>query len=528
MDDAAPIKTKADTEAVKQGCYFDLKEALKVKAFLEKFCVLSKGKWAGKPFRLLDWQWDEVIKPLFGWRKKDGTRRFNFCSMWIAKKNGKSSLLSALSNYFNFADNEQGAENYVIANSVGQANLIFAEALAMMKAHPALRKRIKPKESIKYVALPDSKSFYRVISTDRASKDGYNTHFLAYDEFAFAKDRELWAAFKYSGIAREQSLIFTISTAGTSRESIGYEVFREGEKILSGESTRTDFLPIHFYLDDSDDWTDSKLWIKANPSLGQTIKLQEMKASYEAAKQNASDLAEFRMYRLNQWIGSSQQWINLFDWAKCAEPYTEESLLGKPCYVGLDLARKNDTAAYCLVFQENNKYRVIPRIFIPQVNAEKLSAKTKQPFLRWAETGLVIATDGDVISYDVIKKHLLEDAGKYQIQELRFDPYNAEQLVQQLENSGIFCVEFKQHFHLFAAPSKEFELAIKEQRFLHPSNPAFNFQLESVKLRIDADLNAFPSKKLSSGKIDSIMATIMGLSGWLANQNPSEFFFSVG
>src|ERR1017187_9995307 len=118
------IRTKSDQAAIEQGCTFDITHAERVRAFLHKFCRQSIGQFAGKPLDLIPWQWDQLIAPLYSWRKPDGTRRFHQAGVWIPKNNGKSTLCSGLSLYHLVADNEQGAQVVNLAATVEQAGIV--------------------------------------------------------------------------------------------------------------------------------------------------------------------------------------------------------------------------------------------------------------------------------------------------------------------------------------------------------------------------------------------------------------------
>lgn len=185
------IRSPADERAVSEGCYFDLPAAQRVRTFFRQFLRHSKGQWAGKPFELLDWQWQQIIAPLFGWKRADSTRRFRRGYIEVPKKNGKSTLFSGLSLYLLAGDNEPGAEVYSAAVDRDQASIVYNEAANMVEASPALASRLSVVRSTKRITFQRSRSFYRALSADVPAKEGLNAHAVLMDELHAQRSRDL-------------------------------------------------------------------------------------------------------------------------------------------------------------------------------------------------------------------------------------------------------------------------------------------------------------------------------------------------
>lgn len=502
-----------DRLATDQGYYFDEQAGQRVINFVEKFCRQSKGEYAGKALELIPWQ-KEFLSRLYGWRRPDKTRRYRHAGVWVAKKNGKTTLMSALALYHLLADGEPGAEVYIIANDVQQASICFSESANMVEQSPMLAKRLEVLRSTKRIIHPQSKSLYRAMSSEKAGKHGYNSSCLIFDELAFQKDRELWDILRYSTAFRKQPLTLTISTAGYDRDGIGYEQYEYAKSVASGEIQDLHFLPLIFEAQAEDDWTAEPTWRKANPSLGYTIPVQDFQEAVEEAKSEPRKESNFLALRLNRWVGSADQWISCDDWQQCKTEINEDDLQGRDCFIGLDLARRHDLASYVLIFPVDGDYYLVPRFFLPKDLAQRKEHCDKVPYLLWARQGHVTLTDGNVIDYSFIREAVRRDAKKFNIVELGYDPHGAELLCNQqlCMEDNIFVVEVRQGIITMAQPSLQFARLLKEKRIKHNGNPCLTWNANNVTVRTDPNGNIIPDKKHGTSRIDGIVAAIIGLS----------------
>ena len=180
--------------------YFDECAAQVAVNFFERLLHHSKGEWAGRPFILEAWQRDQIIRPLFGWKQSDGTRRYRRAYIEVPRKNGKSTLASGIALFLLFADDEPGAEIYSAAADRDQAGIVFDEAKTMVVNSPELNKRAQCfKRSI---IVQSTWSTYRVLSADAPTKHGFNAHGVIFDELHAQPNRDLWDVLNTSTGAR--------------------------------------------------------------------------------------------------------------------------------------------------------------------------------------------------------------------------------------------------------------------------------------------------------------------------------------
>ena len=482
-------------------------------AFIENLCH-TKGTWAGKPFLLLDWQ-EQIIRDLFGILKPNGYRQFNTAYVEIPKKNGKSELAAAIALLLCCGDGEERAEVYGCAADRQQASIVFEVAADMVRMCPALSKRVKILASQKRIIFLPTNSFYQVLSAEAYSEHGFNIHGVVFDELHTQPNRKLFDVMtKGSGDARMQPLYFLITTAGTDTHSICYETHQKAMDILEGRKIDPTFYPVIYGAADTEDWTDPKVWKKANPSLGETIGMDKVVAACESARQNPGEENSFRQLRLNQWVKQAVRWMPMEKWDSCAFPVNEDDLEGRVCYGGLDLSSTTDITAFVLVFpptDEDDRYILLPYFWVPEDTLDLRVRRDHVPYDLWERQGKLFTTEGNVVHYGYIEQFIERLGERFNIREIAFDRWGAVQMVQNLEGMGFTVVPFGQGFKDMSPPTKELMKLVLEKRIAHGGHPVLRWMMDNIYIRTDPAGNIKADKEKSTEKIDGAVATIMGL-----------------
>jgi phage terminase large subunit-like protein len=504
------IRSKADERAVADGCWFDLNAADRVRQFFRKFVRHSIGEWAGQPFELLDWQWNDFIAPLYGWRRSDGTRRYRRGYVQIAKKNGKSALCSGLSLYHLKADGEPSAEVLNAACDRLQAGIVYDEAAKMVESSPMLARHLMVVRSSKRIVDYRTNSVLRAISADAHRNEGLRPSCVIVDELHAQPNRKLWDALRWGGAARRQPLMLAITTAGWDKTSICYEEYQYAKGILEGRVEDLAYFAYIAEAEESDDWTEEAVWHKANPSLGHTITLESFRDDFRQASQSTASQNAFRRYRLNQWTEQDVRWLSMEKWAACAEDYDEAAIGGDTCYAGLDMATTQDICSFVMVFPGlDGKYRRICRFWAP-AEANKLRERHNRTRIEpWVKAGLITVHAGDEIDFGRVRADIAELGKRFHIAKIAKDRWNSAQIGQELMMDGFEVVDFGQGIASMSAPCKEYERRITAGDMRHNDNPVLNWMAANVAVDVDAAGNIKPSKKKSSDKIDGIVCDIM-------------------
>jgi phage terminase large subunit-like protein len=521
-------------EAHRRGLWFDTAAA---QHMIDFFSLLrhSKGEWAKEEFKLEPWQ-QFILWVVFGWKRADGTRRFRHAYVEIARKNGKSTLCAGVGLYMLRADGEEGAEVYCFATKKDQAKIVFAEAEKMRKASPGLSKRIESWRN--NMCVPETNSKMEPLGADSDTLDGLNVSCGIGDEIHAHKSPKLLQVIETAIGSRLQPLIWKITTAGHDRESVCWHERERCIAILEDIKQGDDVFAFIACLDEGDDWHDETNWIKANPNLNVSVKLETLREGARKADQQPSSLNGFLRLHLNVWTNQEHAAIKIEQWNKCVgfslkgidvkvlRDQMLERLAGRQCIIAVDLASTQDTACSLKLFPplEDKPTICIPDFWLPEDNVEEMMDKwrsTQASYDVWAREGFLHLTPGDVIDYDEIKNQILADCKRYDVKEITFDPWNATQFANDLQKEGIHVdklVKFPQTVAMFAEPTKRLlETMIPGEKIAHLGNPPLRWMASNLVVKEDNNGNKRPVKKSNAAKIDGMVALIMAIGRTIAN-----------
>ena len=491
--------------------YFDEVAANRAVAFIERHVTHVKGELSGKPFILEEWQKEQIIKPLFGYKnRKTDVRRYNTAYIEIPRKNGKSNLCAAIALYLLFADGEKGAEVYSAAGDRAQAGIVFDLARQMCLNDKVISNNCKIFKNS--VVHEKSGSFYKAISADASTKHGFNASGIIFDELHVQPNRDLWDTLTTSTGARKQPLTIAITTAGYDKNSICWEVHEYAVKVQKGIIKDEGFLTCIYAADEDDDFTKVSTWKKANPGFGTIVKKEYLAKEAEKAQKIVSYENTFRRLHLNQWTTNETKWLSDQQWMTCdINEIKEEDFVGRECYAGLDLASVRDVTALVLIFPSEDRVDVIPYFFAPRDNAFIRSRRDGIDYLGWEKKGLMELTDGDVTDYNFVKAKVKELAEKFVVKSIAYDRWNSSQLVIDLLAEGLPMAPFGQGFVSMSAPTKELERLVLAKQLNHGGNEVLRWMCSNLQMRLDPAGNIKMDKGKSKEKIDGMVSLAMAL-----------------
>ncbi|MBQ8708358.1 MAG: terminase large subunit [Succinivibrionaceae bacterium] len=465
---------------------------------------------------MLDWQ-KKIIRDVFGTVRdnRPDVRQYTVAYIEIPKKQGKSELGAALALNMLVNDDEWNAEVYSCAADRQQAAIVFEVAKDMVSQSKVLSQRIKVIPSTKRMVDKKTGSVYQVLSSEVATKHGLNVSACIFDELHTQPNRALYDVMTQgSGDARKQPLWFFLTTAGTDRNSICWEVHSKAIDILEGRKKDPEFYPVVFGLPDTADWTKEENWYKANPSLGVTIDIEKVRHAYHKALESPADENMFRQLRLNQWVKQSIRWMQMEKWDACVHDVDPKSLIGRACYAGLDMSSTEDLTSMQLVFPpegETEPYQVLSYYWMPEDNIPLRVRRDHVFYDEWAEKGFMRTTEGNVVHYGFIREFIVELGKKYQIKEIAFDRWNATHIAQELEDEGFTMVQFGQGFRDMSGPTKELMRLVLSKEIATDGNPVLRWNIDNIFVRTDPAGNVKIDKQKSTEKVDGAVALVMGL-----------------
>lgn len=493
------------------------------------------GDFWGKPLKLMDWQ-KEVISQVYGTLDENGNRQYRYAYLEIPKKNGKSEIVASLAVDHCLNDPPSG-QIYCCAAEREQASLVFNAARQKIEQDPFLEKMFRVVDSKKEIHNLSTKTFIKVLSAEAYSKHGLNPTVIIFDELHALQKRDLWDVMTFgSGAARKQQLIWIITTAGDDpdRKSIGWEQHEYARKVRDGEIIDpTWYVKIYGAPDDADIY-DEKVWYAANPSLGVTIDIENVRKEAMAAKNSEASERLFRWLRLNQWIAIKRiGWLPVTLWDKTTGAWMREKLKGRECYVGLDLSSTNDLTAMAALFpprSEDEPWKFFIDAFIPEEKMPERETRDHVPFRSWVKNGYVHATPGDCVDYDYVAKHLESLMLDYDVKYICADPWRVEALSAHMsqEVAEDKIIRIPQNIENMSPAMKEIERLMHNGSIEHEVNPCGRWTFGNVVVAMDGNENIKPHKGRSIDRIDPVVALIDAMAAAMRLEKTQSVYESRG
>lgn len=515
-----------DLKKEKQANYpyrFDRAKGEKICQFAE-LMVHTKGKWAGQPIRLEPWQKFALAVP-FGWvRKSDGLRRFREIYDEIPRKNGKSVLGAIIGLYMGFAEGEPGAEVYSAATSEKQAYEVFRPAYMMIYKNPGFRNRFNIDLG---GTIKNPGNIYSLESDSRFETeigkpgDGASPHCWLQDEYHEAKTDVAYDTGKTGMGARMQPMMVVITTGGTNTACPCYLKRKQAIKVLAGEIVNDELFVLIYTIDDEDGWQDFEQWRAANPNIGVSVMEDFLRSQHRTAIQESKKRNTLKCKHLNLWSNAGEVFFDMVAFDNAADPTMLLSDFGgRPVWMGLDLAAKKDLCALMLLFKEGELYSLFSRYYLPE---DRTKGEDMEHYAGWAHDGYIQTNPGRRIDYSIIREDIEQFAKDFDVDPpidnpgykensgkgaVCNDPWNAQQLVSELELKKIGVTEISQTVQSLSEPMKELDAVICSGKFRHDGNPVTQWCFANTMARIDKNDNVFPFKEGEENKIDGAAAAI--------------------
>lgn len=487
--------------------HFDIELATRPITFIETFCVQSKGIWGGKPLKLDLWQ-KAIVQAIFGFVDQNGIRRCREVLIVVARKNGKSCLLSAIALYMLFADGESGAQCVSVASKKDQAKLVFDETKNMVVQSPLLSKHIKKRKSDLYV--PVTFSTFAPLASDSNTLDGLNVHCGIIDELHSLKDRNLYDVIKQSMGARQQPLLFMITTAGFVRENIYDEVTDYAENVLNDQVKDDRFLSFIYELDERKEWTNEKCWQKANPGLGTIKSMDYLRDNVKRGKDDATFLPTLLTKDFNVKETGVGSWLT-FEAINNQATYDLENLRNTYGIGGVDLSSVGDLTCASVLLRKEGQYYLNQMYFIPEEKAIQKEHEDKVPYRLWQQQGWIRFSAGNKVNYSDVTDWFKELRDKYSIYTLwvGYDSWNAAFWVDEMKQNAFTMEEVIQGARTMSAPMKLLASDLEAKKINYNNNPILKWCLTNTQVEIDKNENIRPVKgRNSKQRIDGTVSLI--------------------
>jgi phage terminase large subunit-like protein len=479
-----------------------------------------KGPLAGQTIELEPWQ-IFILTTAAGWVDKDGRRRFRRAYIEVPRGNAKSTLSSAIGLYMLTADGEAGAECYSLATTRDQARIVFGDAQSMARKSAGFRNRYGVTVGAHNIHVLQSASKFEALSAEGSTLDGLNIHFGCIDELHAHKTRTVYDVVETGTGKRDNSLLWVITTAGSDRAGICYEVRTFLTRILNGLIEDDSQFGIIYGLDDGDDWALEESLIKANPNWGVSVRPEVILPLQAKALQLPSATNNFRTKHCNDWVSTDTAWMDIRAWERCANTSLRlEDFEGQPCWVGIDLASKIDVASMAVVFEQEGKTVCFLRHFLPE---ETVFAAANSQYQGWMNAGRLIASPGNVIDFELIESELLDWTSRFEVKAVAFDPFQATQFSTRMLAQGLPMIEVRPTVLNFSEPMKQLEALALTTKLAFDGDPVLTWMVSNVVCHRDAKDNIYPRKERPENKIDGVVALLMALNRLLLDTGGDGF-----
>jgi phage terminase large subunit-like protein len=495
--------------------YFDASKFLRFVRFAQTLKHF-KGEFAGKVIRLEDWQLF-VAANVFGWyRKATKRRRYQYADVYVPRKNGKTTLAAIIALYMLLFDGEPAAEVYAAAVDKEQAKICFDTAKELLRNSDLTALADIYRGSI---VRSQSASAFKPLTKDTKNKDGLNPHAAICDERHAWKTNEIYDVIKTGIGSRRQPLVFSISTAGVDTS---YPYFRDLEflrDVMNGIQEKDNHFIMLFEPDEGDRWDDPEVWRKVNPNYGVSLYPEYMESEFqEAKKKGGSTLAAFCTKNLNMWVDAPEVWISDDDVAANGRGLDPSVLLGQECYVGLDLASKNDITAAAFWFPA---FKAVRYLFcVPESKVAEMSDRVD--YRQWRERGWLVVTPGKTLDEDWYIQTLISWMDLYDVKKIAYDPWAIWNILPKF---GRYCdrlMEYQQNIRYMSVPTKWLEAAVLRHELDFLGDPVIRWMFRNVVIYRDPNANIKLDKARSRNKIDGVVATVDAIGGWLNDTSGQE------
>lgn len=567
------IRNESDRLAITNGCRFDPARGAYTVWWIEKYCRLYEGEWAGQNVLLRsgcpdvdhqifeewdeggeelsvnraaiyaqwvadggqpDWQYECTMR-MFGWVRDSQRwgrviRRFNQASIYIPKKQKKTPTLASWGVYLTCGDGEMGAKCFGGAKDGNQAGIAMAHAIAMVEQSPELSSECKLNRNEKSIEHIPTRSKYKPLSSanerTKTSKEGINGNILI-DE-THVVDRDFIKIISRAGISRAEPFHIEVSTAGNNPDGYGKERQDYARQVAVG-AEKNDQLFVAIYeapqtLTDQELAADPiKYGMMANPAWGHTAHEEEYLADYNASKRTISGLADFKMYRLNIWQHTSSQWLRLDQWMGCGADFSIDDYSGQMASAGMDLSKTKDMSALSVCIPVGDKTQLFTRLWMTESYIEDNADKA--PFKEWVAAGHLLMIPGDTIQEAFIREEFERLTKQLDLKVLVKDRAFAADFTEWCEEKfpKINQIDYPQHAQMMEKPIDDFEAAVIEQSLIHNNNPCLNWQAGHTATHMNARgfrILKKPYKSDDYRKIDGMVASVMAF--WGTKQLPKR------
>lgn len=521
----AEVRNKSDKKAIDLGMTWDESRGNAVISFCQKFVYPTRGISADQQIKLIDWQ-EEGIRRWASWIKPDNYRRFRKGCLFCPRQQGKSLFGVCLSLWMWLRDGEKGS--YVICTAVQRSQVEkvwFNEIWNSYQNWPEqARKAVSPKPSTLTLYYQQGNGILQGLSCEGWGKLGAPPHYAQLEEIAFWGDYKPLTAIETGMKSRKQPFLLAVSTSGVDRTTPAYDMWLHGQAVLDSAVTDCDFFPLIFASKPEDDIHVSETWKKSNPSIGITVPEDEYRKESELAKRSKIKELEMRQFSLNQWVSSTNQFLNLDKFRDCTVAEFP-NLEGLDCWVGLDQSSSGGdlTAVVWIVFHQGRLY-VQHHAWVSRAGVERVhQSQNLQKYDRWEQESWMTIHEGNTVDYDDMRDFIRNLCNTYKVQSIALDPsHNANDTYLILKSEGWPVEPYGTNSTNMNEPMRRLSDMVDNQVLAHRGDELLTWQAQNLESKKNSMEMLMPHKSSEAGKIDTMLGLLYAIAVYVRGQVKQE------
>ena len=349
------------------------------------------------------------------------------------------------------------------------------------------------------------------------------TKFATVDEWLSCDIREdVVGAIEQGSSKIDDYLIVAISSEGTVRNAIGDTIKMKLAKILRGEIDAPWISIWHYKLDSEEEVGDPRMWLKANPNLGQTVSYQTYQRDVDTMEKSPSEKNDIIAKR----FGIPAEGCTYFFSYEETLPHPRRNFWRMPCSMGIDLSRGDDFCAFTFLFPlSDGSFGVKTRNYISSLTFDRLPAAMHIKYEEFLAENSLSVMDGTVLDMMAVFDDLdafIADA-EYDVRCVGYDPYNAKEFIARWESeNGPFGIEkVIQGSKTESVPLGELK-KLSEERMLLFDEAIMAFTMGHCMAAQDTNGNRKLMKKRHEEKIDAVAAMMDAYVAYKLNREAFE------
>ena len=429
-----------------RGLTFDVAAAERAIRFFPSVLSITEGAKVGFPFTLLPWH-VFVVGSIYGWKDKNGMRRFRFVWMETGKGQAKSPLMAGLGIYEAVGQKRKRAEVYCIGEDRKTANVMFRDAVAMCRADIPGTNEESLENTGRVIIRGFGDNAWRIEHPSSGSKfepvansdaiSGPKPALVLGDEIHEMKTNKaisVWRA-AIAKMSGDPMMVLGTNTPSID-QTVGTEYSDYFQRVLKGEFRDDSAFGFIARTDKDDDpFNDESCWPKSLPALGITYPVENVRKEVETSRQMISTALTTKRLYFGIPVGTAGFWISEDAWESTQGAIDEREMEGRKLHLSLDLSEKNDLTALSGCW-EGETLNVKTWYWTCEGRIAERSTADKIPYRQYEEIGDLSVTKSLIIDYSFVVEQVQKICARHNVVQMAVDSAFIGNFIRECDIAG--------------------------------------------------------------------------------------------